>query len=240
MRVAAALSIIFLATCRAWGGPPFVTDDPNPTDVHHFEIDFFSTYIHSAGGDTGQMPGVEIDYGIIPDVSLQLIPSSAYARASGGSSQYGYGDTVVGGTYRFLHETEVLPEAALVPVITLQTGDAHRGLGNGYTQIFFPIWFQKSFGKWTDYGGGGFGYNPGHRNFVQLGDVLEYEIYNHLTLGGEIYNETESDAGQRGHLAFNLGGSFNFDEHNHILFSAGRDILGDNRFATYVAYQLTF
>jgi hypothetical protein len=48
------------------------------------------------------------------------------------------------------------------------------------------------------------------------------------------------DVGDHGHTAFNIGDYLNFDEHNHILFSAGRDIQGPNRFACYVAYQLTF
>lgn len=48
------------------------------------------------------------------------------------------------------------------------------------------------------------------------------------------------DAGGHGHTAFNLGGYLNFDGHNHMLFSAGRDIDGPNRFVCTLAYQLTF
>jgi hypothetical protein len=44
----------------------------------------------------------------------------------------------------------------------------------------------------------------------------------------------------RGHTAFNVGGYLHLSEHQHILFSAGRDIVGPNRFSSYLGYQLTF
>jgi len=37
-----------------------------------------------------------------------------------------------------------------------------------------------------------------------------------------------------------LGGYYNFDEHRHLLFSAGRDIDGPIRVQCYLAFQLTF
>ena len=48
------------------------------------------------------------------------------------------------------------------------------------------------------------------------------------------------DIGESGHTEFNAGGYFNFDEHNHVLFWAGRDIQGPNGFSSSLGYQLTF
>jgi hypothetical protein len=178
-------------------------------------------------------------------VQLHVIAPFAYDRAPGDNGQYGYFDTEVGVKYRFFHETDYLPEIGTFPLAEIQTGDAGRGLGNGKTQIFVPIWLQKSFGKdkeWTTFGGGGFWYNPGHdhRNFGRFGWELQRDLNEHLTLGAEVYHETAMEVGGNGHTAFNIGGYLNFDEHNHILFSAGRDIDGPNRFSCYVAYQLLF
>ena len=36
-RAVAILFALLLAT-PAWAGPPFLTDDPEPTDLHHWEI----------------------------------------------------------------------------------------------------------------------------------------------------------------------------------------------------------
>jgi hypothetical protein len=226
-------------------GPPFVTDDPDTTEYKHWEIDISSIYTHTAGTDFAQVPAVEVDYGLIPDVQLHVISPFAYDRSPGSNGQYGYSDTEVGVKYRFFHETDYLPEMGTFPLAEVQTGDASRGLGNGKTQVFVPIWLQKSFGKdkeWTTFGGGGFWYNPGHdhQNFGRFGWALQRDLDEHLTIGAEIYHETSMDVGDHGHTAFNIGDYLNFDEHNHILFSAGRDIQGPNRFACYVAYQLTF
>ena len=127
----------------------------------------------------------------------------------------------------------------------MPTGDSGRGLGNGQTQIFLPIWFQKSVGEkdhqWTTYGGGGFWINPGedHRDFWRVGWEVQHELGERLTLGAEVYHETPAMRGESGHTAFNVGGFVNFDEHNHLLLSVGRDISGPDKLSFYVGVLFT-
>jgi hypothetical protein len=52
----------------------------------------------------------------------------------------------------------------MFPLVEVPSGDADKGLGNGKTQYFLPVWLQKDFGKWTIYGGGGYWINPGTGN----------------------------------------------------------------------------
>jgi hypothetical protein len=236
---------------RAFAGPPFVTDDPETTDPKHWEIDFGGIYSHTAGSDFGLAPMLEVDYGLVEDVQLHAIFSVANSRdPDGGSAHTGYGDTELGVKYRFVHETDTLPQIGVFPLIEVPTGDPRRGLGNGKVQVFIPIWAQKSFGKkvgeegddkeWKTMFGGGFWYNPAGRNYFLFGWELERYINEHLTLGAEVYHATPNDVDTQGHTAFNVGGYFHFDDHNHVLFSAGRDIDGPNTFSSYLAYQLTF
>ena len=241
----AILTILSLGvTSTTWAGPPFVTDDPEPVDYQHWEVDFFSIYNHAHGSDSGQVPAVEVDYGAWPNVQLHVISPVAYDRQPVKGMHYGYGDTELGVKYRFVQETDSCPQVGVFPLLELPTGDSGRGLGNGQTQIFTPLWLQKSFGaekEWTTYGGGGWWYNPGveHRNFMQIGWELQRDIGAHLTLGGEIYHLTPSAVGAGARTVFNLGGNYNFDEHRHLLFSAGRDIVGPNQFSCYLGFQLT-
>jgi hypothetical protein len=260
--VTGALTGLLFVVGPAWAGPPFITDDPEPVEYRHWEVYLFTIYDHTARADSAQVPAVEINYGVVPDVQLHLIAPGAFDREPGGAAHYGYGDTEIGVKYRFFHETDYLPQIGVFPLVEAPTGDSGRGLGNGQTQIFAPLWLQKTFGKdkeWQTFGGGGFWYNPGpdHRNFFRLGWELSRDFGEHLTLGGEIYHETPSASanqptgiglqhntasvvGAHGHTAFNLGGFINLTEHHHILFSAGRDIDGPNRFACYLGYQWTF
>jgi hypothetical protein len=251
---AAALLVIFLSARLAWGGPPFITDDPDPVEYQHWEVYLFSIYnhIHTPSNnpagiptDFSQLPAVEVNYGLLPDMHVHLIAPLAYSREAGGNPQYGIGDTELGVKYRFFHETDYLPEVGTFPLVELPTGPASRDLGSGYTQVFLPIWLQKSFGedkKWTTYGGGGFWYTPGnsYRNFYRFGWEVQRDLSEQLTLGAEVFHETPTAVGIKGHTAFNVGGYWNFDEHQHLLFSAGRDIEGPNRFSCYLGFQLTF
>jgi hypothetical protein len=255
--------MVLIAATSVQAGPPFVTDDPEPVELHHWEVYAFSLYSHTAGADFAQVPAVEVNYGPLEDVQLHLIAPLTLSRGDGEPANYGYGDTELGLKYRFIHETDWLPQVGTFPLVEVPTGNSGRGLGNGQTQLFAPIWLQKTFGKdkeWTTFGGGGFWYNPGlgHRNFLRLGWEVQRDLNEHLTLGGEIYHETPSvqfpaattgignqhttasPPGTHGHTAFNLGGYLNFDEHHHLLLSAGRDIDGPTRFACYLGFQFTF
>jgi len=248
--VAAAFFAACLLARPTFAGPPFITDDPEPVDLHHWEFYTFGISNYSSDSHSSdnfiQGPAIEINYGALPDMQLHLVFGGAYDKATGDNAQYGFSDTELGIKYRFIHETDVIPQVGFFPLVELPTGDADRGLGNGRAQFFLPVWLQKSWGEenheWTTFAGGGFWINEGEGNkdFWRLGWEVQHDLGEHLTLGGEIFHETSAAEGDSGHTAFNLGGYYNFDDHNHLLFSAGRDINGPTQFTCYLGYQFTF
>ena len=173
-------------------GPPFFTDDPEPVGYQHWEIYAASTYVRETNGSSGTCPHSEINYGLLPNVQAHLIIPVAYSHPKEEPSHYGYGDTELGFKYRFLQETDHLPQIGVFPIIEISTGDEKKGLGNGKAQTFIPIWFQKSRGSWTTYGGGGYWVNPGegNRDWVFTGWELQREFSKNLTLGAEIFHRT--------------------------------------------------
>jgi hypothetical protein len=100
--------------------------------------------------------------------------SSRFRRSVQGGSQFGYGDTELGGKHRFVRETVRLPQMAVYPSVDLPTGDAARGLGAGHAQVFLPLWLQKSLGPWT-IDGGSYWFNPGsgNRNWWSAGWLVQ-------------------------------------------------------------------
>ena len=66
-----AAGVVLLAA-PAFAGPPFVTDDPQPTDFGHYEI-----YAFTAGtatrGDIGGTAGIDFNYGAAPDLQLTAV-----------------------------------------------------------------------------------------------------------------------------------------------------------------------
>ena len=78
------------------------------------------------------------------------------------------------------------------------------------------------------------------KNHWYFGWQLEHDVSDQLTLGGEIYYQTELQHQQGAEAGFNLGAVYNFDAHNHLLFSIGRglsNIKNTNELSTYIGYQ---
>lgn len=226
----------------SWAGPPFQTDDPETVEHRHWEIYLASQFRHDRDGDSGTLPHVEINYGVIPNVQLHLIVPLAYDNPSGEKAHYGLGDVEVGVKFRFIQESERIPMVGIFPMVELPTGDHDEGLGNGKAQFFIPLWLQKTWGPWTTYGGGGYWVNPGdgNKNWWFWGWEVQRELSKLLTLGGELlYRTADTDDGDNS-FGFNVGAIVNITENHHILFSAGCDISGPNRFSGYIGYQFTF
>ncbi len=132
----------FAAT--AFGGPPFVTDDPEPVEYRHWEIYLASQHAKDKDGWSGTAPHFEINYGAWPNLQLHLIAPLAYSKPNDGPSHYGFGDLELGAKYRFIQEADWRPMVGTFLIFDLPTGSSSRGLGSGHLRTFFPIWLQKS------------------------------------------------------------------------------------------------
>ena len=234
--------LLLLPAARAAGGPPYVTDDPEPVEYRHLEV-----YVATLGGYDRRhdlsfsAPHVEVNYGAIPDLQLHLLAPLQYVRPDGGAVAYGYGDTELGAKFRFVHEGPLVPQVGTFPLFEVPTGDSTRGLGAGQLQVFLPIWIQKSVGPFLSYGGGGYWINPGPGNhdWWFVGWHLEVKL-GFISPGFEIFHGTSRHEGEPGETRFNAGAAIDVTELHHVLLSAGRVLAaGAPGFQWYLAYQLT-
>lgn len=227
---------------NAWAGPPFFTDDPEPVPYKHGEFYIASQYIHARDNKSATLPHFEFNYGLLPNIHLHLLTPLQYIKSEGRDSQYGYGDTEFGIKFRFIQETEKMPMVGTFPLILFPTGDSDKGLGNGQAQYFIPLWFQKSWGSWSTYGGGGYWINQGegNKNWWFTGWQVQREITEQFSLGAEVFHRTISYEGGEESTGFQVGAIINLTDNHHILVSAGRDFDGPNLFTAYLAYQFTF
>lgn len=244
VRTGILLSLAFTALA-AYAGPPFRTDDPEAVEHEHAEFYVFSQQTLAADGRSGVLPAFEFNYGIYEKVQFHLVAPYAFNTPSGGQkTTTGYGDTELGIKWQFNEETETIPIVGIFPLVEIPTGNHDKGLGNGATQVFIPLWLQKRWDAFQTYGGGGYWVNNGfgNRNYWFTGWQAQYDFSEHLTLGAEIFHTTGQVVGQGSSTGFNVGGYYNFDEHNHLLFSAGKGLQNaaqTNRVSTYVGYQYT-
>jgi hypothetical protein len=239
--------IVLFVSLPALAGPPFVTDDPEPVDVGHFEINTALQGTYAKDGRAGAWPTIDSNYGPLEGVQLHVGLYASFAKGEGESFHYGYGDTEIGVKIRFIdeHEEGWRPQVAIYPITQFATGDAARDLGAGHQRTILPVWLQKSWGDWTSYGGAGYWLNRGgeeDRDYWFFGWVLMRKISEEWSLGGEVFRQTAQTVGGKASSGFNLGGYYNFDETDHVIFTVGRGVQNTdiNQFSYYVGYQLQF
>lgn len=239
------LAMLLLSPTRAQCGAPFQTDDPGVVEVGHVEFLLFYQSTLAAEARTGTLPGLELHLGALDKTELDVIAPYAFTVPSGESAHRGYGDTTLGIKYRLIEESDGMPLVSLVPKINLPTGNSGRGLGNGGSQVFLAASAQKSWNDFQTYGNVGYWINngPDNRNYWFLGWQAQYQFSDHWILGAELFHTTEQVIGQQASTGFNLGGSYLLDQHNQLVFSAGRGLQNaaqTNRASAYVGYLHNF
>jgi hypothetical protein len=241
MKLEAALAgaACLLAINSAQAGPPFVTDDPEPPPPGGWEINVPFILERASGSTDMDAPLFDLNYGL-PNVQLKLEFPVEIVHEDGAGMATGPGDVLLGVKWRFFNNDQSQLQLGTYPQLLAPTGDRVRGLGQGQPAYVLPLLVQKSWDKWTLYGNVGYWWQNGAdtRNYFYAGAVLEREINERLTLGVELFGNSPKERGGRSDIAFNFGGSWKLSTHLNLLFTAGRDIVGDTTAMAYVGLQV--
>ncbi|MEO7551855.1 MAG: transporter [Croceibacterium sp.] len=225
----------------ASAGPPFLTDDPEPTDTGHWEIyaPFFAA--EGSGQDFGGALGAEINYGPVEDVQLTLGLSAAYAH-DGAGWRWGTGDVEASVKYRFYHDEAAGLQIALFPGISLPT--ASNGLGAGRVTALLPVWAQQDLGAWSVFGGGGYALNPGagNRDYWTGGIALTRTFGKRLLVGFEADRQGPDTVGGRASTSLGMGAIYDLPGPLRLLASGGPtlDDGGGRGFHAFAALGIDF
>lgn len=225
----------------AVAGPPFQTDDPEPTEAGHWEIyaPLFET--EGADDDFGGALGTEINYGAAPDVQLTVGVPISYAHDATGW-RWGSGDLEASVKYRFIDDEAAGLQVALFPGVTLPT--AARGLGAGRLTALFPVWAQKDTGAWSIFGGGGYAVNPGagNRDYWTGGVAVTRRFGDALLAGIEADRQGADMVGGRAATSLGIGAIYDLPGPFRLLASGGPTFEddGERGFHSFVAVGLDF
>ncbi len=235
MRCAAlAWAVLFLAFASepAAAGPPYLSDDPAPTDVSHWEIYNFAIGAGTSHDLAGEA-GLDINYGAAKDLQLTAVLPLAFDNAKGFSFnglRSGPGDVELAIKYRFLHQNEDswTPDVAIFPRLFVPT--AGHQFGTGRFGLLLPIWAEKDFGPWSVFGGGGYQINPGtgQRDFWQGGMAISRTIAERFSLGAEFYGQTRDTRIGGAFETLNVAATYKLVKHWSLLASAGPAWSPDN------------
>ncbi len=154
-----------------------------------------------SGETSGFAPGLEVDYGVLPNTQLSIIAPLAFDRASGTPFHFGYGDTEIGLKFRVIDQDANgwRPAVAVFPTVDIPTGDSRRGLGTGGARMFQPVWLQKDIGDWTINTGGGYSIKSGfgNKNDWFVGLLVQRKITDQLKIGAEMFHQTALEVAGR-------------------------------------------
>jgi hypothetical protein len=222
----------------ALAGPPYVTDDAEPTDLGLFEIYAFTGGTTARDGTSGA-GGIDFNYGGARDLQLTAVVPFEYD----GPGRTGIGNIELAAKYRFLHQDDFGWDVAVFPRVFLPS--ASRDAGDKHGSFLLPIWVEKDFGKWSAFGGGGCALNNGDggRNYCLEGWVVTRELTPALHLGVEVYHQSAGTRGGRETTGLGFGATYDLSENYHLMASAGPGIenaAGTDRATWYVAMLFTF
>jgi hypothetical protein len=219
---------------RALAGPPFDTDDPAPTDYRNYEIYSGVTTHQDTGVGTAELPFFEINYGLMPNVQFSVHFGDAQQIAPETPNAYGPEDFQTGLKVRFVQETVHAPQIAFYPQVTFATGAA--GVGAGHGTLFLPLWAQKTIGKVTVFGGGGFDFDrdaTGNGDW-QAGLAAMYPVSPDDTIGMEFTRTTPHDAYSQSDIG--VGYIHMLGTVHALLFSVGHSYGTQPHYRGYAAY----
>jgi hypothetical protein len=226
-------------TVSTHAGPPFVTDDPDPPPPGGWEINLPFILERTPGRADMDAPLFDLNYGL-PDLQLKLeIPVKIVHEDSNGTVA-GAGDLLLGVKWRFFNSDKSQLQLGVYPQVLAPTGNHARGLGEGRAAFVLPLLAQKSWDKWTLYGNIGSWWQGAHetRNYFYAGAVLEREINERFELGVELFGNLPKERDGRSDVAFNIGGTWKLSKNLNLLFSGGRDIVGDTHAMAYIGLRL--
>src|SRR5262249_32674845 len=138
LTVAAISLMAFLNSALA--GPPYRTDDPEPTDYGHYEIYAFSNGIVTENGTTGA-GGIDFNYGGAPNLQHSPTLPVGYARSHGGALLAGPSNVELAAKYRFLTQANFGLDVAIFPRVFLPS--ASPNIGESHAAFLLPIWVEK-------------------------------------------------------------------------------------------------
>jgi hypothetical protein len=234
--------ILFLVQfTNIFAGPPFLTDDPEPVELKHWEFYLSSIDVIESHVFSGTLPHFETNYGIFPNIQVHLLLPINYNSQPQQQINIGYAYTEFGIKYRFVSESENIPQIGTFPIIEIPTLQNSQFSSNKL-ELYIPVWIQKKWDKITSYGGAGIWINPGadNKNWIFAGWLLQYDFSKKITLGGELFYHTATSVNDKPLLGFNFGGALNFSEESHFIYSVGHNIYtSGNIFMFYAGFLLT-
>lgn len=234
--------VLALLPRTAVAGPPYVSDDPEPTDYKHFEIYTFNNGTTTRDGTAGES-GIDFNYGAAPDLQLTATLPAGFDLPAGGGTNVGLSNIELAAKYRFLHQDSFGLDVSVFPRIFLPSGS--NSIGDNRVSLLLPVWVQKDWsGGWSAFGGGGCTVSEFRAvDFCQAGAVLTYQLLPKLQIGAELFHQTADSRGTPATSSVGIGWRYDLNDNYHLLGYVRRGIENTSetdQYSWYASVLFTF
>lgn len=239
LRLLAALALAG-AAAPSIAGPPYLTDDPIPTDTGHWEIYAF-TQGEGRQSSLDDGTGFDLNYGPVEGVQLTATLPLSISHEPKEGRRVGSGDVELGVKYRFFEDKPRGLSAAIFPRAILPTSSIAPG---EKTRFLLPLWVQKNFAGGTSvFGGGGYEINPGtgNRDFWEAAVAVTHDLSEQVSVGAELTHQGSDTIGGTAQTRAGVGSIVKLGRLYSLLMSGG-PTWADHRtgYHFYVALGLNF
>ena len=216
-------AFLAVVSLPATAGPPYLSDDPEPTDRGHFEIYTFADGMATRDGINGE-GGIDFNYGGAPNLQLTAALPVAYDFADSGPALGGLGNIELAGKYRFLTQENFGLDVAIFPRVFLPSVSSN--VGEQHASFLLPFWLEKDWGQWSAFGGGGCEVDRGgdSQDYCLAGVVVTRQLTSALQVGSEVFRQTPDTVGGAATTSVGTGVRYDLNEHFHLLGYVGRGI----------------
>jgi hypothetical protein len=235
-------ALLLGAMTPAVAGPPYLSDDPEPTDFHHFEIYTFSSGTVTRDGTSGEA-GIDFNYGAAPNLQLTAVLPAGYDFSASNPAMGGISNIELAAKYRFLTQDTVGVDVAIFPRVLLRS--ASSAVGEQHASLLVPLWLEKDWGQWSAFGGGGCEINRGgdSQNFCLMGVAVTRQFTPKLQVGIEIFHQTPDTLGGEATTSSGIGVRYDLNDNVHLLGYLGRGLQNvgqTDQFNWYTSVLFTF
>jgi hypothetical protein len=226
----------------ALAGPPYQSDDPEPTDYKHYEIYTFNNGTATRDGRSGET-GIDFNYGGAPNLQLTATVPAAFDSPRDSGTRLGLDNVELAAKYRFLRQETFGWDVAIFPRVFLPSPSS--AVADTHASLLLPIWVQKDWSKnWSTFGGGGciVSVERAH-DYCLMGGVVTRKILPNLQLGVELFHQTADSAGTPASSSLGTGVTYDLSDHYHLLGYVRRGIQNTNetdKYSWYAALLTTF
>lgn len=230
----------------AQGGPPMLTDDPNPVEKGHWEINSAFTLEHSHEiGDEFEVPLEDFNYGLSNSIQLKYEVPFILKHTFGSTIIGGLGKSNLGVKWRFLNneKSEISISAYPQFIFNNLSSSTERGITEEGIELFLPIEFLKEFDNYSIDVELGRELESKDQGEWRFGLLYDRTLSKKVELASEVY-EISDYTFKNNELFLNIGSRIILNDNFKLLFSVGNNFIihnsDENKFIGYLGLQLTF